>query len=312
MTRKTNTSSIYQEVTDSIIELLEESLEFKKPWISISDGFLQHRNASTQRFYSLINQILLTNSLELHGFQNSRWMTFNQATELGAKIKKGSKSSKVIFNKYFCVDEDGQKIVPQPPIEEHANYEKRWYLKFFRLFNVEQIENLDGSYYIAAEDSFPPKDEQLVLADIEQYLLQTGADIIHQGNEAFFIPSVDKIFMPPIEQFIGTDEYISTLFHELVHWTGHKSRLARTSILERGKSKYAYEELVAELGAAYLLAHFERHSYITQNAAYIKSWLSALKNDNRFIFQAAADAEKAAKYLIALHSNKTGLAMSSG
>jgi antirestriction protein ArdC len=170
------------------------------------------------------------------------------------------------------------------------------FLKAYTVFNIEQIDELPAHYYARAENAVNP-DERI--AHAEGFFAATGADIRHGGNSAFYSPSMDFIQMPEFEAFRDAERYYATLAHECTHWTRHGSRLDRDLGRKSfGDEGYAREELVAELGAAFLCADLGlRLEDRDDHAAYIGSWLRVLKNDKRAIFQASAHAQKAADFL---------------
>lgn len=227
---------------------------------------------------------------EAKGFVAPVWMTFKQAKDLGGCVKKGEKASLSIIAKTFKkteTDEDtGEEIEQDIP-----------FMKGYSVFNVEQIEGLPEKYYeLAKEPEISP--EQRIEA-IEQFFANTGADIQEGGNRAYYAIGADHIQMPPFITFETAESYYSTLAHETTHWTRHPSRLDRDLGRKKwGDEGYAMEELVAELGSAYLGADLGLAPDMQEeNAAYIEGWLKVLKEDKRAIFTAAAHAQRAAELL---------------
>lgn len=226
--------------------------------------------------------MLLWSAADERGFDSPYWLTFKQAKELGGNVRKGEKGTQII---YYTLWEKKDK--------ETEEVEKIPMVKTFTVFNANQIDGID----------FPSKQPAVVsdferLAHIDQVVSNTGAVIEHHGLKAFFSPAANKIVMPKPERFNSQFDYYATLTHELTHWTGHKSRLDRKFGAVKGNSDYAFEELVAELGSAFLMADLGVNGDV-QHDSYIASWISALKNDKRFIFKAASQASKAHQWIMA-------------
>jgi antirestriction protein ArdC len=266
---------IYQEITDQIIAVLEQgAAPWVKPWSSAG----MPRNAVSGREYSGINTILLAMS----PYASPLWLTYNQAKTAGGQVRKGEHGTNIVFFKPFQVSDANNPDGPGKSIP---------LLRSFTVFNAQQIDGLPEKFTLANKpqlDSF---------ADNEQAeTLLTQAIIEHGKGKACFIPSADVIYMPNKTDFKSISDYYATGLHELTHWTGHKSRLARDFNGRFGDSAYAFEELIAELGAAFLCAHCGIDGQL-QHASYIQSWLKVLKNDKRAIFTAAAAARKASEFL---------------
>jgi antirestriction protein ArdC len=267
---------IYQAITDRIIESLENGVApWVKPWASCGAP----RNAVTGREYSGINMILLAMS----PFANPLWLTYNQAKAVNATVRKGEHGTQVVFFKPFKITdkndaESKEKTIPL--------------LRTYTVFNAQQIDNLPEKYTQAIKpqlDSF---------ADNEQAEALLAKAIIEHGKpKACFIPMLDRIHLPNKVEFNSIPDYYATGLHELTHWTGHTSRLARDFNGRFGDSSYAFEELIAELGAAFLCAHCSINGQL-QHASYIGNWLKVLKNDKRAIFTASVAARKAAVFLV--------------
>jgi antirestriction protein ArdC len=227
------------------------------------------------------------------GFASPYWMTFKQATELGAHVRKGERGNMVVYANTITKTEE----------QDDGSEEDRHipFLKAYTVFNVEQIEGLPEQYYAKPE---PVIDPAMRIEHAEAFFSATRADIRHGGNQAYYSGTSDHVQMPRFESFHAPEAYYATLAHELTHWTKHKNRLDR----ELGRKKwgdegYAREELVAELGAAFLCADLELTPQPgTDHAAYIQGWLKVLKEDKRAIFSAAAHAQRAADFLHGLQS----------
>lgn len=262
------------------------------------------RNAKTQRHYTGINQFLLSLSLLDKGYFKNMWLTFKQTKDLGGHIKKGEKSSPILFYRTAYIDQDKKYYKPEtveamsPKKQDEIGIRSIPIPKLYRVFNVAQTEDLDPALY-EAEPKEPlqdfEKDERA-----EQLILSTGAEIeIVESNRAYYVPATDKIRVPLREQFKGTEPFYGTTLHELGHWTGHETRLNRELIGSFGDPAYAKEELVAELTSAFCCAALGFSKTISNNAAYIKNWLGVLKADNKAVVTAASQAQKAADYILA-------------
>lgn len=270
----------YQEITDQIVAALEAgTAPWVKPWASCGAP----RNAITGREYRGINTVLLA----MAPFSSPLWMTFKQAKDVGANVRKGEHGTHVVLFKPFKVKdvnatgENGEAAEKTIPL-----------LRTFTVFNTSQIDNLPEKYMVKpkpALDQFSDNEEAERLLAL--------ANLKHGSHRACFIPSLDEIHMPNKVEFKSVPDYYSVGLHELTHWTGHKSRLVRDFSGRFGDSAYAFEELIAELGAAFLCAHCEINGQL-QHASYIASWIKVLKGDKKAIFTASSAARKASEYLI--------------
>ena len=286
----TNTrADIYQTVTDTIIEAIESGISGKveMPWHQINRI---PENAKTGNSYQGINIPLLWVYQIKKNYALPVWGTYKQWAELGAQVKRGERGAPVVFYKQFDVESDNGEEDPQTRI----------FARHSIVFNAEQVEG----YGVAAtiEAPAPALIENIAAADM--LVNETRANIRHEGGQAFYMPSMDYIAMPPRELFrdtpssTATENYYSVLFHELTHWTGAKHRLDRLNNDKFGGKDYAFEELVAELGAAMCCASTGVTSSPREDhALYINNWLKALKSDKRFIFSAASQAQKAVDFL---------------
>lgn len=297
---------IYQMVTNDIIKLLENHVSegWKKPWIAMGADNAPAINATTGKVYRGINQFLLGMQLMHRKYLKNQWLTFKQARDLNAKVKKGEKSSPIIFTKPAYVTKDND-FIPLDKIgdlnkdqQKERGLKKIFMLKLYRVFNVVQTEGLAPEFYHVEPQEPLPEFEKNDRA--EKLVFSTDAKIeIIESNEAFYNTTLDKIQLPLREQFKGTEPFYATALHELGHWTGHPSRLNRDLKNKFGDAAYAKEELVAELTSAFLCTTLGFEKTITQNAAYLKNWLSVLKKDNKAIIKAAQRAQKAADYILA-------------
>jgi antirestriction protein ArdC len=272
-------ASLYESVTNAIVRELENgTVPWVKVWDSPAGGMLP-QNAITRRFYSGINVPILWATASHRGYPTHGWATFKQALEAGACVRKGEKATQVVFVK---------KLIREQENEEEPK--SLTVLKSFSVFNVAQIDGLP-------EPEKPPErppDERY--AGVDAFLAATKAEVRHGPYEPCYIPSQDAVCLPTREHFHGDEHYYATLLHEHVHWTGAEHRLNRQLRNRFGTAEYAAEELVAELGAAFLCAHLGIQGAL-RHAAYLQSWLKLLKDDARAIFTASAKASEAANYL---------------
>ncbi|MES2365221.1 MAG: zincin-like metallopeptidase domain-containing protein [Pseudomonadota bacterium] len=276
---------IYEEITNKIIAALETG---NAPWVKPWARHGAPRNAITSRVYSGINTILLAMS----PFASPLWLTYKQAATAGGTVRKGEHGTQVVLFKPLKVEDkagtentdDKGKVIPM--------------MRMFTVFNVQQIDGLPEKYTQAAQpqiDSFT--DNQKAEALLSQ------ATIVHGKSSACFIPSLDVIHMPNKTDFKTVPDYYATGMHELTHWSGHKTRLNRDFNGRFGDSSYAFEELIAELGAAFLCAYSGIDGQL-QHASYIASWITVLRADKRAIFTAAAAARKAAEFLVGVQEEE--------
>lgn len=274
---------LYAEVTSKIIAALEAGTP---PWIRPWSGDLERIpvNGFSRRPYRGINCVLLTLEAQLRGFGRNQWLTYRQATELGAQVRGGECGTAVVFYKRHELlaneAEDGAepRIVPL--------------LRSFTVFNVAQIDRLpERLRQPAAEPSGWVREHAP-----EKLLADSRARIEHGGFAAFYSPLDDRIQLPERELFAEAGSYYATALHELIHWSGHSKRLDRQLGRRFGEAAYAVEELVAEIGSAFLCAACRLEGQL-QHASYIADWIKVLKTDKRAVFAAAAKAQQAADYI---------------
>ena len=291
MQNATERKGVYSRITAQIVEHLEKGV---RPWIrpwnaEHAAGRITRPLRHNGQPYSGINILSLWMSALEQNFAAPIWMTYRQASELNAHVKKGEKGSLVVYANAITrterYDKTGQDVEREIP-----------YMKGYAVFNVEQIEGLPEVYYAKA---VPTLDPVARIDHAEKFFANLGATIKHGGTRAYYAQELDYVRMPPFEAFRDAESYYSTLAHELAHWTKHPQRLDRDLGRKSwGDEGYSREELVAELGSAFLCADLELHQESPEeNAAYIATWLEVLKHDNRAIFAAAAHAQKAADYL---------------
>lgn len=294
----TRNNDIYDRITQKIITYLEQGeLVWRKPWSSDNlAGNVMRPLRWNDIPYTGINTIMLWATAAEKGYASPYWMTFKQADSMKAHVRKGEKGTFVVYADKIVREEptsDGQTETVQIP-----------FLKQYTVFNASQIEGLPEGFYKLPE--IKNVNPETRIEELERFFEQTKAKIV-TGTEAAYVLTRDHIEMPPFECFIDSPNYYATLAHELTHWTRHPSRLNRDFNRKKwGDEGYAKEELVAELGACFLGADlgFEPVPQ-EQHAAYIQSWLQVLKDDKRFIVQAASHAQKAVEYVTALQARKS-------
>jgi antirestriction protein ArdC len=284
---------VYTRVTERIISDLEQGVRtWMKPWsVEHAAGRITRPLRHNGTPYRGMNVLLLWGEAVAKGYAAPIWMTFKQAKELGARVRKGEHGALVIYANAFTVTEtnpQGEDIDREIP-----------FMTGYTVFNVEQVEGLPAHYYAQPVNPLPHA-ARIEAAD--SFMKATGASIRHGGNSAHYSPATDTVQLPPFEAFRDKESYYATGLHELTHWTKHESRLNRSFGRQRfGDEGYAREELVAELGAAFLCADLGITPEIRDDhAAYLGHWLTILKKDKRAIFSAAAHAQRAADYLNAM------------
>ena len=279
---------IYSRITNQIIDQLEAGVRpWTQPWTGGHSVTRPLRHDGTP--YIGINVLLLWSEAFSRGFASPTWMTFRQALALGAHVRKGERGSTVVYANQIVrteTDDTGEEIEQRSP-----------FLKAYTVFNVEQIDDLPDAYRPTPPGPVNPDSR---LEAVERFFAGLGADIRHGGSTAYYVPASDHVQMPPFETFRDAGAYYATLGHECVHWTGHGSRLARD--FSRSTQAYAREELVAELGAAFLCADLGLELEPREDhAAYLGHWLEVLKAEKRFLFSAAARAQRAVAWLHEAH-----------
>lgn len=285
----------YQVITDRIVGLLGKGVvPWQKPW---QGGEMMPRNLISRREYRGVNVFLLHAMM----YELPFWLTYNQAKELGGHVKKGERACPVVFWKWLEVEDSdqsrGKKTVP--------------FLRYYSVFNVAQCEDIPADKVPSLKGDKP---EHSPIEEAERIVatMPKRPEIRHGGGRACYWPNLDRVDVPRPETFHSGQDYYSTLFHELAHSTGHESRLNRKGVSGSddewsafGSTPYAREELVAEMGAAFLSGQagiVERT--IDNSASYIHSWLQRLKDDTRLVVQAAAQAQKAADFILGRQFNE--------
>ena len=296
---------VCQNITDAIVRELESgTLPWCKPWRS--DGTMRlpvlprrHNGQS----YRGINILILWAQADKMGYRHHTWMTFQQAREYGAHVRKGETGTQIVYANKLLKDETNAagetetKVIP--------------FLKAYTVFNAEQIEGLPAKFDLPAAAAplavtDKPGLDWIAYADAQDWFDAIPASISHGGDRAYYQPSTDSVRMPERDAFTSERAYFSVLAHELTHWTGAESRLNRSMGKRFGDDAYAMEELVAELGAAFTLAELGIMPAIREDhAPYIASWIKVLKDDSRAIVTAAAKASDAVAHLQSYHAADT-------
>jgi len=285
---------IYAEVTAKIIHELEEGrLPWVQPWGrtgSVNPGL--PRNAITARNYSGVNVLILWGAVIDAGYPSQSWLTFRQALEAGGNVRKGEHGTTVVYADRFTPEKEKERAKATGEDAREIPFLKR-----FTVFNVAQCEGLRPG--LAADPA--PLPERQIVPVAEAVIAASGVDFRIGGDRAFYVPAQDFVQVPPQPAFFEQINYYRTALHELSHATGHKSRLDRKLLNSFGSKDYAREELVAEMGSAFLCASLGIEPTV-RHADYLASWLDVLREDNRAIFRAASQATKAADWLLACHA----------
>ena len=284
-------ADVYQTITDQIVSELEKGVRpWFKPWSAEhAGGHITRPLRGNGIPYQGINVLMLWSATMAKGYAASIWMTFKQALDLGAHVRKGEEGSLVVYADKIvrtetdaATGEEAERAIP--------------FMKGYTVFNVQQIDGLPAHYYARPT----PRTETVPRIErAEAFFAATGATVRHGGTMALYSIKHDHVQMPPIEAFRDAESYYATLAHETTHWTRHPSRLDRDFGRKRfGDEGYAMEELVAELGSAFLSADLDLTPEVRDDhAAYIASWIKVLKDDKRAIFSAASHAQRAADFL---------------
>jgi antirestriction protein ArdC len=282
---------VYSIVTDKIVNLLESGVvPWRRPWISTG----LPRNLVSKKPYRGVNFFLLSASKNISPF----WLTIRQANELGGHVRKGEESTIVVFWK---VDDAKQSNEDFDNEENDGKTRRRFLLRYYRVFNLEQCELpqtvLDKLPKTEAHEHEPIEMAERIISD-----MPNRPEIKFTGSKAFYSSLTDRITLPPRELFISAEEFYATALHETVHSSGSEKRLAREGICEAapfGSPVYSKEELVAEFGAAYLCAEAGISTAVLENqAAYVAGWLKKLRDDRKLLIHAAAQAQRAADYIL--------------
>jgi len=306
----TNTkTTVYEVITNKVIDgLKKDGLSWFKPWTNNDGEFIVPCNLKTKKEYNGINVLLLSASMRANEWIRPEFVTYKQAEELGGNVKTGEKGNEVIYwlVSYFA---DGKWYANAKALAKagHKPSDKgvseNWSPRYFRVFNVAQCEGLKlpkASKPKATSIYQPIESAGSVYRDYYQ-----APELKHGGQKAFYRPSQDLVQMPRPEAFLSTDDYYKTLFHELVHSTGHSTRLNRKGVsgeasVAFGSDTYSFEELIAEMGSMYLVAFtgVKPSDNDDNSQAYINGWISKLGSEPKWILKAGGAAEKAVKRIL--------------
>jgi antirestriction protein ArdC len=277
-------TDIYESITNAIIAALESSqgvADCSLPWHRLGAP----KNLSG-RLYRGVNVVALLASAMRHGYTSQTWATYRQWTEQGAQVRKGEKSTLVVFWKFF----DSEAESDDAPTEDRSQSSRRCMARAYCVFNTHQVDGYT--------EPIPVLSEAERLENAERFFTSLSGSVRHGGDRAFYSPKADYIQMPPFALFTSGAGYYSTFAHEYTHWSGAASRLNRNLSGRFGSESYAGEELVAELGAAFLCGTLGiSPEPRADHVSYIANWLEILRNNKRAVFTAAALAQKAADYL---------------
>ena len=276
--------NLHAEISARIIEALRAGVvPWRKNWTAQGAGQMP-RNAVTKRTYSGVNVPLLWLTADAKGYTSPLWLTFKQALDQGGNVRKGEKGTTVVFvSTIEREDRETGKPVRIP------------FLKAYTVFNVAQC---DGLAILDASAPIQPRHEDARDPLADAFLASTGATITHGEGRAYYRPREDRVNLPAFESFESASAYYATAFHELTHWTGAPTRLNREAKGRFGDRDYAVEELVAELGAAFLCAEFGfDNAELDQSASYIASWIKLLEDHERAFTAAASAASRAVDYM---------------
>jgi antirestriction protein ArdC len=283
----------YDLVTARIVEALDAGIvPWHRPWkAGPNSGPISY---STRKPYQGVNVWTLTATAALRDYESRYWVTFNQARESGGSVRKGETGTPVVFWKFIeKKSESGEKIERIP------------FLRYFTVFNLDQCDDVPEPE--TTTDFEPEPFTPIEMAEKIAASMPSRPSVRHGGDRAFYSPALDYVGMPLQVQFESPEHYYGTLFHELVHSTGHESRIGRKTMVEPspfGSPDYSREELVAEMGAAFLCGAAGIAPNIEHHAGYIASWLRALENDRKMIVTAAGAAQKAADYVLGIERKR--------
>ncbi len=283
----TEKKDIYEQITNQIVEAIEKGASVGRlPWqkVDTSNCNLTPVNVASKKAYRGVNILSLWIAAETKGYTTGLWATYKQWQELGCQVRKGEKSTLVVFWKFFDAEREEEELS-----EEEAKQHRAVMARGYSVFNAAQVEGF-------AQPEAAPETGRIENA--ERFFSNLGATIRHGGNRAFYSPTHDFIQMPTFGQFDDPQSYYAVLSHEATHWTGAKERLNRELAKRFGDEAYAAEDLIAELGAAFLCAELSLcNEPRADHAGYIASWLKVLKNDKRAIFTAASKAQVAVDWM---------------
>jgi antirestriction protein ArdC len=284
-------ANLYDEITDKIIAELDAGrVPWVQPWgtAAAKASLAMPKNASTDRQYSGVNILILWGAVIERGFTGQSWLTFRQALSLGGHVRKGERGTTVVYADRFVPSDEKRRAA-----ETGEEVKAIPFLKRFTVFNTDQCEDLPEGIATAA----PPPSLGMIEPTVEALIKATGISFRIGGERAFYAPAADYVQVPPPQAYFEPINWHRTALHELGHATGHPSRLNRDQSGSYGTKKYAFEELVAELSAAFGCASIGIVPTV-RHADYIGAWLDVLREDNRAVVRAASQASKAADFLL--------------
>ncbi|HWV51724.1 ArdC family protein [Pseudorhodoplanes sp.] len=284
-------ANLYDEITDKIIAELEAGrVPWVQPWgtAAAKAPLAMPKNASTSRQYSGVNILILWGAVIERGFAGQSWLTFRQALSMGGHVRKGERGTTVVYADRFVPNDEKRRAA-----EAGEEAQAIPFLKRFTVFNTDQCDGLPADIATVA----PPPLPGMIEPRVEALIKATGIDFCIGGNHAFYMPAKDYIQVPPPAAYFEPINWHRTALHELGHASGHRSRLDRDLSGTHGSKKYAFEELIAELCAAFSCASLGIVPTV-RHADYIGSWLEVLREDNRAIVRAASQATKAADFIL--------------
>ena len=285
----TDKRDVYARVTSQIIHAIEQGVgTWRMPWHTSGRFAFSPINVASKKPYRGINTVCLWAAAQAKGYERGEWATYQQWLDKGAQVRKGEKSTTVVFWKFAHESGETQDDRAEAP----ASRSKLLFMRGYSVFNAAQVDGYTPK--VDADVTIP---ERITHADV--FFRAIGADVRNGGNRAYYAPDSDHIQMPPFEAFAEKAAYYTTLAHEHTHWTAKAERCDRQLGKRFGDNAYAAEELIAELGAAFTSAHLGLSTEPrADHAQYINSWLKVLKADKRAIFTAASKAQQAADFLI--------------
>jgi antirestriction protein ArdC len=275
-------ADVYEQITNAIVSAIEEGAnKYEMPWHALSMPL----NAIKRKPYRGVNVLMLWATAQKQAYTSSEWATYRQWQEAGAQVRKGERSTTVVFWKFYDRSEEQQDDC------EVSEDRPRCFARCYHVFNASQV---DG-YVPQVAEQLP---ESARIENADRFFASLPVVIKHGGDRAFYSPNGDFIQMPPFAQFKSPEGYVSTMCHELGHSSGAVSRLNRDLSGRFGDERYSMEELIAELTSCFLCVDLQiRSEPRVDHAPYISSWLKVMRNDKRAIFTAASKAQEAASYL---------------
>ena len=286
-------NKVYEILTEQIIEALEEGhIPWEKPWNGMN---FVPKNMVSDKTYRGFNAMLTSFLSMRHGYKTNLWLSYKQVKDMGGEVKKGEKSCPIMYYKMLEKKDASGEVEDTFPL-----------LRYYRVFNLDQTEGIEipESDEVELIDHTP---KEVIDLKVMEYLVDGPKLEEELGDRAYYDGIRDLVMLPELGQFKSIEEYYGTLFHELAHSTGHKTRLKRfgDGPVFFGNTEYAKEELVAELSACFSLSHFGLTDRVIKNSkAYIKGWLKALKSNPKWIVEASSKAQKATEFVLGIDNNK--------